>query len=381
MISVGRQSVSGGSEDAIYADGYTWESVYPEWASGYGWTHGGELRKLRDDEYIYGAKSKLNISHTPLNKPITVHSGEVWHLVTNVGMGFSDLSCVVILNSAGKLLWSQKCMSTPVDGIYFTVPEGGSKMYLTYLNSQKFVLEKKIRGKDAVYDIKNDTALMAFCSGKAHPKENDKAYLIFCADDLRKDIDVYEKIFEEAGLPLCIAAIADSLSNVTSGGRETNLELCRRVEQRGGEILCHSDVVITRNNQYDSELIYKQFVGNKSVLTSYGFDVDGIIEAGGAGTNTADRERLYRWTEAFYSYSDLYGKKDPYYHPRYGMAGKSVNSIKQQIDIAINKKEMMVLFWHDQSEISAGAMREILSYVKSLPSSKVEVTTYRKYYA
>ena len=368
-----------GSSDKHTDD--TSENTLSKWAAGYGWTHDGQFRKLEAGEELFGKERRLYISALSPEFPVNVNPGETWHIRTHLGLGMSDLSPIVILDNDGNLVWEQENCATPEDGVYITIPENGSKMYITYLNGQKFILEKDVSAEETARETESSLMSLLLTTKKVNDRtENDCAYLAFTVDDTRRDLDAFADIFEDEGLPLCVGAIPECLKNCSSNGKETILDVCNRIVANGGEILSHSHVPINPDNISDMEVLVKQFAWNRAALEAEGFEVNGILLAGGEGSADADKSITGNWAKLFYAYSDDYGTEEPYAHQRVVISNMSIEGIKKRIDRAVDNKEFLVLAWHDTEEVSTEKMRDILNYVKNIPEEKLKVTTYRDYY-
>ena len=177
-----------------------------------------------------------------------------------------------------------------------------------------------------------------------------------------------------------MGAIPECLKNCSSNGRETILDVCNRIVANGGEILSHSHVPINPDNIRDMNILVKQFAWNRAALEAEGFEVNGILLAGGEGSADADKNITGAWAKMFYAYSDDYGTEEPYAHQRVVISNMSIEGIKKRIDRAVDNREFLVLAWHDTEEVSIEKMRDILNYVKNIPEEKLKVTTYRDYY-
>ena len=352
-----------------------------KWVAGYAWTHTGQFKKLEEGEELFGHERRLCISALSPEFPVNVMPGETWHIRTHLGLGMSDLSPIVILDDNDNLVWEQENRSTPEEGIYIQIPENGSKLYVTYLNGQKYLLEKVVPAKESAHET--EAALMSMLLNRRSVSENmkdDKAYLAFVVDDTRNDIDQFADIFEEYKQPLCVAAIPECLKNCSSNGQETILDVCKRITANGGEILSHSELPITPDNLTDINVLTKQFAWNRAALEAEGFDINGIMLAGGAGSADADKSITGAWAKLFYAYSDDYGTEEPYSHKRIFIKGLPTEEIIRRIDRAVQNKEFLVLAWHDAQEAGIEKIREILEYIKEIPEENLKVTTYRDYY-
>lgn len=282
--------------------------------------------------------------------------------------------------------------SNTFEDYILTVPAGATKMHLSFFKNQEYRIER------VQYVIGNDLEQLDAqwyeeqCEAKL--KENqklswqhtskkplDKAYITFVLDDCRPDMDLVADLFEEYQIPLCIAAITEHFYYPGSKGEETRLEVCHRVVENGGEILAHDGEALTQELLDDFPTKYKHFYKDKKYLEAYGFDVQGIILAGGEG-QVVGSSKSDAWIRTHFNYSDLYGVEEmgePYYHKRYWLLNYKDN-YQEIIQEAIENKQWVSFFFHEFAEVEEGKMREILQYVSELPQEQVEKTNYRTIY-
>ena len=214
-------------------------------------------------------------------------------------------------------------------------------------------------------------------------KTFDKGYISIVFDDLRNDIDLVASIFAEFNYPLCISAIPQHLNNMASGlktasnGFETGMRMkaiMQKVVENGGEIFSHNIDVVTIENQYDYDFMYSYFTNNKKILTDNGFNVRGLIKAGGEGAIDKTTE-IEKWLLLNYDYSNQ-GTAVNYSHDRIYL-NQPVNTIKNIISDAITNKKWIQLYGHtltgQEGYISESNLREILQYCKD---NNVDIVTY-----
>lgn len=286
-------------------------------------------------------------------------------------------------------------------GVVVTVPEHAAKMHLTMYGHQSFTLQKVLYLTDEEFDklpAINRTELEAEIAKKyeAYKQDRtvyqkpDKAYITFVNDDTRSPMDQFADLFIEKKVPLVLATLPDQLIENASSEQETRLEVARRVEAAGGEIIAHNGAPLTKEGMENYNTMYSFFVKTKQMFNYYGFDVNGIILAGGSG-QVVGAEASERWVSSVYSYSDLYGveydKKEialdsVYYHYRGGLGNykNDVDKIKAAIDDAIAKKTWCVFYFHDNSEISMDTLSQVLDYVNTKSENELELVTYKEMY-
>lgn len=219
-------------------------------------------------------------------------------------------------------------------------------------------------------------------------KDFDKGYVTFVFDDGRYDWDKITSIFNEYGLKLCLAVPPSELNNNTNSlgmGIKKIKDICNEVISRGGEILCHSMVVITKDNVNDENVMTQQFKTNKQLLEEAGFDIRGIIMAGGSGqllggTVKESGDIFQKWSSQYYDYSDRYGMTPNYYNPRKALKDGS-SAIISHIQSTITNKKWSVYYGHTIDGTETGLdeteLRTVLQYCVD---NNVTVVTYGEIY-
>ena len=203
-------------------------------------------------------------------------------------------------------------------------------------------------------------------------------------------MDEYAELFIKRKIPLVLATVPELLIENASSQKETRLQVARRVEEAGGEIIAHNGGVLTQEGFSDYSTMYSFFVRTKQIFNYYGFDVNGIILSGGVG-QVAGAQETEEWASSFYSYSDLYGvKQEPteeiidsvYFHTRSGMSryNNSLEKIKQEIDVAIQNRTWLVFYFHDSKDINTEILEQVLDYVEMKSAEELEVVTYKEMY-
>ncbi len=209
-------------------------------------------------------------------------------------------------------------------------------------------------------------------------KPMDKAYISIVIDDNNSQLSsLYNLITGEYGFPLCAAVPVNSIT-------DDNIDLLRKIEKSGGEILSHTYNHTVLNGSLDDATIEREICGSYEALLDYGFNVNGIILAGGGGTEdtgVAFRQKLETYTARCYDYSDQYGVSTQYYHPRTGLAA-NLPGAKSKVDAAVSNKSWDVIYAHgltkDVAPINEGLWRKFLDHLKAKQEAgELEVVTYR----
>ena len=129
--------------------------------------------------------------------------------------------------------------------------------------------------------------------------------ITFIFDDSHKDIGEIISLFRSKDVECGFATIAGKLGYPVEGGT-TVKDALLAAQPYGFEVLNHGWTPITSAST--EEDIINLFVNNKKALFNAGLVVDGIILAGGDGSDTFDPYRLEPYLRRYYSYSDNYGK-------------------------------------------------------------------------
>lgn len=284
-------------------------------------------------------------------------------------------------------------------GVTFTVPQGATKMHITnYCNQDSCFQKKVVLSSEKFNEIKSEqdkvlnyanTNYSDITSDPIIYKNLDKAYITFVNDDTTSETQKFANLFIKNNVPLSLAAVNNNFQNYAADGTESILSVVRRVTNAGGEILAHNANPITASTIEDNDTLYNYFVVQKKLLSRYGFNVNGIILAGGNGQIVGDA-RTAKWASALYSYSDIlgeeykgaYGIDSVYYHYRTAISNyyNDIDKIKQTIDSAIEKKEWKVFYFHNTNEVSLETLQATIDYIKSKGIDNIEMVTYKDMY-
>lgn len=372
-----------------------YKTILAEFTADKAWT--------RDGEFIDNIAVQPHGATAPEDY-ISVKAGEEYYVKT-YGVGYTDgiwYTPVLFLDENDNVVADELTnkLSASTAGVIIEVPENATKMHLTMFNNQSFTLQKVLNLTDEEFDklpvnrieLEKDIKQKyeQYLKDKTLYRKQDKAYITFVNDDTRPQIDEFADLFISKNLPLVLATVPEALIENASLQKETRLQVARRVEAAGGEIIAHNGGVLTQEGFSDYNTMYSFFVRTKQLFNYYGFDVNGIILAGGKDMVTGAQESE-EWASSIYSYSDLYGveydKKElaldsVYYHRRGGLGNfqNDLDGIKQEIDTAIANKSWLVYYFHDSSEIDVEVLGEVLDYVNSKSETELEVVTYKEMY-
>lgn len=206
----------------------------------------------------------------------------------------------------------------------------------------------------------------------------DKVYLTMTFDDSNSDIDLLEDMAEELSVPLCFATIPSRLNDACTNG-ETVKEVLTRAVQNGGEILSHYGTPLT--NTSTDEDYRKVYIDTKKVLEENGFDVNGIITAGGADYQTQDFAKATELARIYYQYADLTASNNKLDRQFYNVRKFTDNGLaatKEYIDsIAANGNGWINLASHGTNNANTSTVnifKEIFEYAKS---KNIEIVTWK----
>lgn len=218
-------------------------------------------------------------------------------------------------------------------------------------------------------------------------KKMDKAYISIIIDDNNDELQrMYDLITGEYGFPLCVAVPVKSYDKTLDFfARPDSLKLLHEIQDNGGEILSHNLTHKVFNRNVPWSTVDYELGESYRRLTAEGFRVNGVILAGGGGSEDRTpeyRTELEQYTSKYYKYSDNYGVSTQYYHPRKWLYSGYV-LCKGYIDTAIENKSWDVLAGHGiDEEVFAQSetnVRQILDYLKQKQNEGVlEVVTYRE---
>ena len=215
--------------------------------------------------------------------------------------------------------------------------------------------------------------------GKTIPmtwKEMDKGYITLIFDDVRADFKkIFEIVSKEYNLPLCAAVPSNNIKN--------DPQTLHELQDRGGEILSHtkSHMVIKpfQTSWADVEI---QLGDSYRILTEEGFNINGIILAGGTGqiaeSNTEYRGLIELVTNKYYKYSDKYGLSTQYWKQRNWFSDRTLDQLKGIVDTHAQNKTWEVIYGHDLTEVSEENLRAFCEYLVQLQNEgKIKVVTYK----
>ena len=380
-IPKGEKGTSGGSGGEGGGTTYYYKPVVVATTANKYWKRDGTLGDSTEESDT----SIKKVSATNTDQYLAVTEGEVYRITTGSVGGIPptfNVSQCVFLDDSGEFIANAFNSSSWHDAELVTVPEDAKRMHFTIWSGSYPIIEKQVTEPCEIineFEIENSINKANEQPRKAFAPM-DKAYISFVNDDSLAITSELADLFEEKEIPLCLATIYTNLNNLATTG--TVLDAVKKCVKNGGEVLSHAPNPITADTIDDFDTMYKQFAKSKEMLELYGFDVNGIILAGGSG-QIAGNPKTERWARAYYQYSDLYGNENygyPYYHYRTGLTNHTLESAKALVDKAIENKEWVAFYLHTWSEFSKEDLTALIDYAKKKDSRELEVVTYKELY-
>lgn len=216
-------------------------------------------------------------------------------------------------------------------------------------------------------------------------KPLDKAYVTIVFDDGRHDVDKVINIFKEYNVALNLAVPSQWLNHVVDNGTKVIEFVKEFVKDSKNELLAHSYDHKTITSEITEEEFFHQVRDSKMEYLSYGFDVNGYMLTGGAGTlpNYGQNSKFEKIIRKYYKYGDKVGYNTQYSWERTYMTC-GLEQMKKEVDDAIINKKWLRYIGHtiDGTEVNINEtnLRAFIEYVKSKGSDKIEFIVYRDMY-
>lgn len=269
---------------------------------------------------------------------------------------------------SGALVAGKVKITIEKSGDWATVVNGTNR---TYYNT------------DSIVTLSEGTTSIIYASEKQYEKGTtvpmtwktmDKGYITLIFDDNNTSLPgFYNIITGEYNMPICAAIPSNTLKN-------SNNAILHEIQNHGGEILSHTRDHLVLNTSIPWETVDYQLGESYRELTAEGFNVHGIILAGGEGQDQSEsyRTQIEGFTNKYYLYSDKYGASTQYWKQRNWFSKRSVDELKAIIDEQIENKSWEVIYAHNFDECSKETLRAVLDYLKQKKAEgKVDVVTYR----
>ena len=301
-----------------------WIDVYSDWQAGYYYDDDNNYAytQIPTTETIWEESTAYTcVSCTPYNNLIPVKAGEQWKYSNppvHLDSKNAEVPSIIIFDS-NKARIASYTRTYQDENTEFTIPANGVWMAVLYYNSQPYSLQKKVAkklDKDAILNDVMSDYRSYLLTAPPTPRTLTKGYICLGTDDMRpwatKNLHT---LFTSNNIPYYMAAIPENIKAcVTNDSYKTNLDYMRLCVANGGEIISHSNPVITEANKTDFDTMYQYFCKNKEELEYYGFKVRGIFKAGGTNAiwDTPDIN-IDAWATHYYEFGDLFTSSYPYY--------------------------------------------------------------------
>ena len=350
-----------------------WKDVYSDWAAGYYYDP--------DNDYTYTqipstettwevTQTYIATSCTPFSNLIPVKAGEEYRY-QNMPIYFDSKEAIVpsiIIFDSNKAEIESYTRTYQDEWTEITIPTGGVWMAVLYANSQTYYLQKKVAAALDKQELL-DTVMADYRAYSATvprtPKTLTKALICLGTDDLRPaETKNLHTLFTSNNIPYYMAAIPQNLKAcVTDDPGKTNLDYMRMCVTAGGEIICHSDGVITEQNKTDFDTMYQYFCKSKEEFEYHGFKVRGIYKAGGEGAIYDPSDPLIdAWAAHYYEFGDYFRDAFPYNLPRTIMEQwQSYDGLPQTIRELVQNKGYYIGTFHIYDQSAETAISQILA--------------------
>ena len=321
------------------------------------------------------------------------------------GKRSGNIRNIFILDKNNNIIYQNPRITTYIQSVedyeaYVKIPKNGIKMYINSLNINP-IIKKRVSSIYKGSDVSNNDYNFIKKSYEENVineqlkndfawKIPEKLYISFTFDDSNTDIDLIEDLFEQKGVPCCFATIPSKLNNICTNG-ETVKEVLQRAVANGGEVLSHWGTPLTNaSTDEDYEEVY---ITAKKILTEAGFNINGIITAGGTGYDTQNFNKAIEFARPYYRFGDLtaytgiIGRK-PMQYMNYRLFIDPDNSInKERIDtfastgelwspynLIYGKEHWLILASHGANDnITIPILSELIDHIKT--KSNVEIVS------
>jgi hypothetical protein len=348
-----------------------WKDVYSDWAAGYYYDPDNDYAytQIPSTETTWSeSQTYIATSCTPYSNMIPVKAGEEYRY-QNMPIHFDSKNAEVpsiIIFDTNKTKIEAYTRTYQDEWTEFTIPTGGVWMAVLYANSQTYYLQKKVAAeldKDAVIDNVMADYRAYSATVPRTPKPLTKALICLGTDDLRPaETKNLHTLFTTNNIPYYMAAIPQNLKAcVNDDPYKTNLDYMKLCVQNGGEIICHSDGVITEQNKTDFDTMYQYFCKSKEEFEYHGFKVRGIYKAGGEGAIYDPSDPLIdAWAAHYYEFGDYFRDAFPYNMERSLLDDWSDYSLlTNAIQTAIQNKSYFIGAFHYYNSNAELAMTTI----------------------
>lgn len=325
-------------------------------------------------------------------RKIAVITGEKYRLTTVTGYAKAYIMADANYDYLGNAyMYPQSSHAWEQEIVDIAIPDNCS--YLLFTATSEYVGVFKLERLSGLtfetkenYDVKFDLKNWKERVSEEQIKNDfawnpyDKGYITFVMDDTRDQTGQFADLFISKNTPLCIGAIPSFLRNLVQNSNHgtTIKEVLDAVVENGGEVLAHGGGTFSKALTAEStdKDYYHTIVDSKKVLTSAGYEINGIITIGG-GATAPDYGKCVKIMRPYYRYSDYYGHKTgviQYDHERLGCYGLTLDKLKEKVNECVTNKSWLVLFWHNTNEITLDNMSALIDYINTV---NAEIITYK----
>lgn len=201
-------------------------------------------------------------------------------------------------------------------------------------------------------------------------KPFDKAYFSWMNDDGLSDMYLYKDLCDDYNIPYANAVPWLGIkNNTTTVDGMTIVNYCKKVIAEGGEIFVHAGSPLTSaSTEADIMEFFRD--GKKIMEDAIETKIYGIIEAGGSGYSTFDKNEGQKFCLAYYEFSDDYGTTPQYKLSRtrilrsnYDSDEAQINAYKSVVDDAITNHKWVRFYCHSTDETSISVLTSVFNYI------------------
>ena len=349
------------------------ERIYFEVVGGHYWNTSGEF-----------AEFESAVSATTIDNLIPVVVGEKYR-VSLAGIWVGTNPTPIAFFDADKNFIGVPYKNSNVANKDFEIPENVAYMGITVWSGVEPVIYRvstlNTYSRDSIINehiarMKHEQYIQHNISVPYY-KTPTRPYITFVHDDCRNCFNTMAQHFIDRNIPLCVAVPPASLM-IKTLGVPSMMEMVDKVVEAGGEVLSHEGLPLTQEKLNDYDICLNHFVTSKKVLEGYGYEVNGIILAGGNG-QVVGSPISDMWVRSYYAYSDLYGEAEyaePYYHYRHALSNTNTfEKAKTRIQTALDNNEWLVMYLHDWNDFPEEELVKLLDWVNE---QGIEVNTYKQ---
>ena len=320
-------------------------------------------------------------AYIPYDKLIAVNEGERYQVKGNGGF------TLYAFDSEKNLIGSVSAKYTVPSGVAYL----GATVWQGLVSHLYKVVQKSSLGdnyRSWIEDMMEKEQYRQHNVVKPKYKTPTKGYVTLMVDDCnREGFGNLVQHYIEADIPLCFAytgnegQVIQGCDSTFWGATAVDVtDIIDRALENGGEVLCHHTTQMTQAMLEDFDTCYEHFVKAKASMVARGWDVNGIILAGGQG-QVVGSPISDKWVRSNFLYSDIYGESqytEPYYHYRQNLSNyNSLADVKTAITNAMTNHTWVVLYQHGFDEFSEQNLVDLLAWMNT---EGYTTSTYKEVY-